>query len=53
MEIIFECNEDGDMPEGVHKDQIKEVYVDSMIGWLSVPYFTYPRNGNTYKFILK
>jgi hypothetical protein len=52
MEIIFECNEDNTYPDGIESpDQIKEVYVDSMIGWLSLPDFTYTHNGNTYKFI--
>jgi hypothetical protein len=53
MEIIFDCEEDNTYPLGIESlGQIKKVYVDSMIGWLEVPDFTYPRNGNTYKFVL-
>jgi hypothetical protein len=53
MEIIFECFEDNTYPLDVKSvDQIKEVYVDSMIGWLVVSDFTYTRNGNIYKFVI-
>lgn len=53
MEVVFECNEDNTYPQDIKSvDQIKEVYVDSMIGWLLVPDFTYSRNGNTYKFVI-
>ena len=53
MEIVFECTEDDTYPVEINSvEQIKEVYVDSMIGWLSVPDFTYSRNGNTYKFVI-
>lgn len=33
-------------------DNLTIVYVDNVIGWLLVPDFSYPRNGNTYRFIL-
>jgi hypothetical protein len=53
MEIIFDCEEDHTYPQSITSvDKIKEVYVDSMIGWLLVPDFTHSRNGNTYKFVI-
>jgi hypothetical protein len=53
MELVFNCEEDNTYPQPITSvDQIKEVYVDSMIGWLLVPDFTYSRNGNIYKFVI-
>ena len=53
MEIVFDCNEDNTYPAEIESvEQIKEVYVDSAIGWLMVSDFTYSRNGNTYKFVI-
>ena len=50
--VYFSCTEDGSLPEGTVWENIKEVYVASVIGYLKSD-TTETRNGVDYKFVLE
>jgi len=53
MEVVYNCEVDGNLPQEVTLDNIKSVEVYSAIGWLfCTSDFTETMNGNKYRFTL-